>query len=59
MEAKGLDDAAVAKEIGVDRSTVSRLRRRETRPNWKTLRALREFSGGSITADAFDEIEAA
>ena len=55
MESKSLSDQEVAEAIGVDRSTVSRLRRKETRPSWKTAIALRRFSNGAVTADDFDE----
>lgn len=55
MEAKGLSDDEVATAIGVDRSTVSRLRRSETRPSWKTSLAIREFTNGTVTADDFAE----
>lgn len=55
MEARDLDDQTVADAIGVDRSTVSRLRRGHTYPSRKTARALREFTKGAVTADDFDE----
>lgn len=58
MEANGLSDQDVADAIRVDRSTVSRLRRKETRPSWKTSRALRNFTDGKVTADDFDEVAA-
>ena len=55
MEANGLSDQDVAEAIGVDRSTVSRLRRGETSPSKKTRIAIREMTNGAVTADDFDE----
>ena len=57
MEWKGLSDEQVAKNIGVTRVTVSRIRRRKVRPDWPTIEALKEWSGGKITADDFTDLE--
>lgn len=54
MSDKGLSDEAVADAIGLTRVTVSRIRRRVVRPDWSTIRKLRELSGGAITADDFE-----
>ncbi len=53
MEWKGLTDEQVGKQIGVSRATVSRIRRRKVRPDWSTIEAMKEWSGGRITADDF------
>jgi len=46
--------------IGRDISTVSRLRRGETKPNWETLEAIERATGGKVTArDFFPNREAA
>jgi transcriptional regulator with XRE-family HTH domain len=55
MEAKGLTDDDVAKAIAVDRSTVSRLRRKETLPSWGTATKLRKFTRGAVTLNDFVE----
>jgi plasmid maintenance system antidote protein VapI len=58
MEETGLDDGQVAKLIGVSRVTVSRIRRRQVRPGWKTIEQLRKWSRGAITANDFEVLEA-
>ncbi len=57
MDWKGLSDDHVAKQIGRTRVTVSRIRRRKVRPDWPTIEALKEWSGGKITADDFASLE--
>ena len=57
MDWKGLTDAQVAKDIGRERVTVSRIRRRKVRPDWKTIEMLKKWSGGNITADDFANLE--
>lgn len=57
MEAHGLDDAKVAKQIDRSRVTVSRIRRRKVRPDWNTLEILKTWSAGQITADDFVQLE--
>ncbi len=59
MEKHRLKDSEVAKGIERDRATVSRIRRRKVRPDWATIEKLKEFSGGKVTADDFQELEAA
>lgn len=56
MEERGLSDEDVAAAIDVSRVTVSRIRRHIVRPDWSTIRKLKELSGGSITADDFQEM---
>ena len=51
-----LDDDEVALAIGRSRATVSRIRRRKTRPDWQTIEALREWSFGQISADDFAQL---
>lgn len=58
MAQQGLDDDAVAAAIGCSRPTVSRIRRRKQRPDWPTIEKLKTWSGGILTADDFQELEA-
>ena len=53
MQRRALKDEQVAQAIGRSRATVSRIRRRKSRPDWGTLEALREYSGNEISADDF------
>lgn len=57
MTEKELDDDAVAAAISRTRVTVSRIRRRKVRPDWGTITALREWSGGIISADDFENLD--
>ena len=57
MKAKCLSDDDVAKGIGRSRPTVSRIRRREVRPNWETIEKIREFTKGRSTADDYVVLE--
>lgn len=50
-------DEALALRIGVDRSTISRIRRGTRRPSADLMRAIREATGGAVSAD--DLLEAA
>ena len=59
MTERKLDDQAVADGIGRSRVTVSRIRRRKTRPDWDTIEAIRLFSDGKVTADDFEQLVAA
>jgi transcriptional regulator with XRE-family HTH domain len=54
MTSNGLSDEDVASAIEVSRVTVSRIRRGKVRPDWSTIKKLKEFSGGSVTADDFE-----
>lgn len=53
LAAEGLTDADFAERIGVNRSTVSRLRRTGQRPAFDTLNAIAAATGGKVTADDF------
>jgi ribosome-binding protein aMBF1 (putative translation factor) len=53
MAENQLSDEAVAVKIKRSRATVSRIRRRKVRPDWKTIKVLEKFSGGVITANDF------
>jgi hypothetical protein len=53
MRMMELNDEAVAKAIKRSRPTVSRMRRRKSRPDWDTLIVLRKWSKGLINADDF------
>ena len=57
MAAQGLSDEQVGSAIGRTRATISRIRRRKMRPDWSTITALREFSGGQCTADDFESLD--
>lgn len=56
MESRGLSDEDVAGAIDVSRVTVSRIRRRKVRPDWSTIGKLKDFSGGEISADDFQDL---
>lgn len=58
MLKKDLDDDAVALAIKVSRVTVSRIRRRKVRPDWATIKKLKDWSEGQITADDFQSVNA-
>lgn len=53
MAENQLSDEDVASQIGRSRATVSRIRRRKTRPDWETIEVLKTWSGGVISADDF------
>ena len=57
MRVMRLTDADLAELVGVDRSTVSRVRRGKTRPSWDLIRKIRTASEGLVTADDFLEEE--
>ena len=56
MHWKKLSDDDVAARIGINRATVSRIRRKKLRPGWDTIANLRRMSRGRITADDFVEL---
>lgn len=56
MADKGLSDEDVAKELGCSRPTVSRIRRRLVRPDWKTIEEIKKFTNGFSTADDYQNI---
>ena len=59
MADKGLSDEEVAASIGRSRPTVSRIRRRLVRPDWKTIEEIRRFTNGFSTADDYQQIKIA
>jgi hypothetical protein len=59
MKALSLSDGDVAKGISRSRPTVSRIRRRLVRPDWKTLEEIKKFTNGVSTADDYVVLEAA
>lgn len=59
MEANNLSDDTVAEGIERTRETVSRIRRRKVRPDWDTIQKIKEFTGGLVTADDFQDLEVA
>lgn len=53
MSAEGLTDEGAAALVGVDRTTVSRIRRGLTQPSWELAATFKVVSGGVVTADDF------
>lgn len=53
MTKNKLSDEDVAGAIGRSRATINRIRRRLCRPDWGTLRVLRDWSKGRIKPDDF------
>jgi transcriptional regulator with XRE-family HTH domain len=51
MARNGLTDEAVATAISRSRVSVSRYRRRLMRPDWETIQAIREYTGGKVRAE--------
>lgn len=51
MAEAGHDDEAVAKLVGIDRATISRIRRGLNRPSWDLAAKLKLVSDGAVTAD--------
>lgn len=56
MRLKELSDDDVARRVGVSRPTISRIRRRLSRPDWMLIMSLKKMSRGQITADDFTEL---
>ena len=48
-----LGDEAMADLLGIDRSTVNRLRRSEAKPSWPLAAKIRAATNGKVTADDF------
>jgi len=53
MKKKKLSDADLAAEVKTDRTTVSRWRRKKTRPDWQAIGVLETLSAGKVTARDF------
>tara|TARA_Y100000310_G_scaffold339667_1_gene433016 strand:- start:1300 stop:1533 length:234 start_codon:yes stop_codon:yes gene_type:complete len=51
---EGLTASQFAERIGRATSTVTRLVRRETRPDWETMRVIREVTDGQVVPNDFD-----
>lgn len=55
MEIEDFTDAALARVIGLERSTVTRLRRGQSKPSLRVLLALETLSKGKVRASDFVE----
>ena len=53
MAHEGLDDLAMATILGIDRSSVYRLRMRQTRPSWPVIQRILEATRGRVRPDDF------
>jgi transcriptional regulator with XRE-family HTH domain len=53
MSATGLEDDSLARMVGSDRSTISRIRRGLNRPSWELVAKLTKLSGGAVSANDF------
>lgn len=53
MSSADLTDQKLAELVGVDRSTITRVRRGDTRPSWELAAKIKEASSGVVTADDF------
>ncbi len=54
MSDNELSDEEVAGKTGLSRVTISRIRRRIVRPDWETIKKLKKFTGGLVSADDFE-----
>lgn len=52
---RGLSKTAIAREIGVSHPTVIDWLRGHKRPSWPNRFRIRDWSGGAITAESWDE----
>jgi len=55
LEQQGETLSAFSKRIGRSHTTVSRLVRGETRPDWETLAAIERETAGAVTPNDFRE----
>jgi DNA-binding XRE family transcriptional regulator len=53
MSLKDLTDAEMAALLGVDASTVNRVRRGETQPSWPLAAKIKNVTEGAVSADDF------
>ncbi len=53
MTKHGVKDRAMAERLGVDRSTVSRVRRAKQIPSSNLIAAIAEASGGAVQPNSF------
>lgn len=51
MARNGLNDETVAIAINRSRVSVNRYRRRLKRPDWETIQAIREYTGGKVRSE--------
>lgn len=58
LETNGLSDADFAALIGVDRSSVTRMRAGNQTPSLRTMQTIAEKTGGAVTANDFFGIAA-
>jgi len=53
MQTHGHDDDAFGAAVGVDRATISRIRRGLNRPSWELAGRIKLATEGAVTADDF------
>ena len=53
LSSKKITDAAFGELIGRQQSSVNRLRRGETKPDWKTIERIVEITNGAVTPNDF------
>ncbi len=53
-----LTDAAFAEKVGRSQSSINRIRRGETRPDWKTMERIVEVTGGDVSPNDFLDSDA-
>jgi transcriptional regulator with XRE-family HTH domain len=53
MKEQDCNDEALGNQLGVDRVTVSRIRRGLNRPSWKLVARIKHTTRGAVTADDF------
>ena len=53
LTSRKLTDSAFGEMIGRSQSTINRIRRVETLPNWETVRRITEATDGAVMANDF------
>jgi transcriptional regulator with XRE-family HTH domain len=53
MDSNGVTDASLGERLGVDRTTISRIRCGRNKPSWDLAAKIKEASDGSVTPDDF------
>jgi DNA-binding XRE family transcriptional regulator len=53
MREQDVDDDGLAAQLGVDRTTVSRIRRGRQKPSWDLVGRIVTTTGGAVKADDF------
>jgi DNA-binding XRE family transcriptional regulator len=51
MKEQDCNDEALGDKLGVDRATVSRIRRGQNRPSWELAARIKQATQGAVTAD--------